>query len=470
MCFALLFAAGLVSYPGAKFSYVFFTGLFFALGLSAFFRQRSYGYIFLALFLWLGFWLKATIHFLFSYPYLEPTGQFNFTPEGWDLVLNASSAGALGLLAARLVYVLAGKRAAAAGPGAAYMPPSWYGPARKWLWPALILFTAGIAVFNAASGIHQVGLYPRTILPWPGNALIAWTLNAGAPMLIAVFAFRDLSSGRSLLPGLAAIAAESIAYSMSVLSRGAFIYHAAPLLAAIPWGRTSAASVSKTRLIFVSVLFLGAFSASVIFVNNYRTGLYSGAAAAQAAQAAAKAPEPGLLNALRRNKHLRQASGLFIDRWIGLEGVMAVSAYPEKSSGLLWKELTGRRTLTEKSLYERICGSDFQTVDAEKHQFGRSPGPVGLFYYSGRIWLVFIGLFGLGLLVLYFESAVWLLTKNPLMCSLLGMMAANNAAQLGPAPGQLLPTYVMVSFALVAIWFLENKAGRGVPGPGSGKK
>ena len=452
------FTAGLVFYPGAKLFYAFFSFSFLALLFSAFYRHKSYGYIFLSIFLWLGFWLKATIHFLFTYAYLEPTGLFDFSPAGWDQVLMVSAAGALALMLARIVYGFAGGLITTRMPSAVYSPPAWYGPARKWIWPALIGFILGVTALNSYLGIHQVGLYPRTILPWPGNALIAWTLNIGAVMCIAVFSFWDILTGRSLLPALSGIAAESIIYSASVLSRGVFIYHAAPLLAVILWFTISRAAVSKSRILSVSGLFLAAFAGSVFFVNSYRTGLYSGPSVAQAAPTEKKAAEPGLVNALRHNRHLRQVSGLFVDRWVGLEGVMAVTAYPGKSGGLLLRALTEKRTLTESPMYERISGSDFQTIDEAKHQFGRLPGPAALFYYSGRVWVVFAGMFLIGLLVFYFENAVWFLTSNPLMCALLGMMAANNAAQFGSAPVQMLPTYAMVLLALLSIWFIENKA------------
>ena len=58
------FAAGITLYPGSKLIYTIFSLAFLALLVSGFYRQVTYGYTLLAVFLWLGFWLKKTIHLI----------------------------------------------------------------------------------------------------------------------------------------------------------------------------------------------------------------------------------------------------------------------------------------------------------------------------------------------------------------------------------------------------------------------
>ncbi len=470
---ALLFAAGTWFYPGAKYSFILFSFSFLALLVSGFYRAKSYGYLFLAVFLWLGFWLKATVHFLFTYAYLEPTGSFTFTPGGWDLVMNLSSAGALALLASRAVYgFLNGPRMISCS-GSGDAPPIWYGAARSWLWFGLISLLIGVPVINAVYDVHQIGLPPKTIFLWPGNALIAWILNIGGAMGLAALAYRDIASKRGLSPAVGATYLESLCTSVSMVSRGVFVYHAVPLVFALSKNSALHGTASKVWRFAAVLFFFATFAASIFFVNVYRGRLYADPEPAlSTAQARSTPPRTGpvaaapvpprsssIFEVLRMNTHLRQASGLFLDRWLGLEGVMAVTACPEKNISLLAAGLTVKRTLSQASMYERICGSDYQGMDTNKHQFGRIPGPIAFFYFSGRIWTVIAGVFALGLLVLFLESAVWGLTRNPLMCSLLGMMFANNAAQFGPSPVQMLPTYAITFIALVLLWLLENRAG-----------
>lgn len=447
----LIFLAALSLYPGAKYSYFLFSLSFLALLYAGVSRQKSYAYIFLSCFMWLGFWLKASIHFIFSYPYLEPTGLFDFSPSSWDLVLNVSSVAAVALLFPLIISKLALKRWKARSASDAAEGHSPGVEASRLRWAAVLLLLLIQAGLNSALGIQQVGLYPRTVLPWPGNALVAWVVNIGGAMLLAVMAYRDVLAGRSLLPAFIVISLVATAFSVSMLSRGPFIYQALPLLLAAASLRWQTLGKSKMKLGTAAACLGLLFAFSIFLVNSYRTRIYAGSVPASTAAQAPAAERGGILHALTQNRHLRQVSGLFVDRWIGLEGVMAVAAYPEKAPSLLKSALTGRRTLEKTAEFERISGSDFQNLDTEKHQFARLPGPVALFYYSGSWWMVLGGLFALGLVVLGLEAAVWYLTRNPLLCALVGMMAANNAAQLSEAPMQLLPTYVLTFVALLAI-------------------
>lgn len=448
----LIFLAALSLYPGAKYSYFIFSLSFLALLYAGVIRQKSFAYLFLSFFLWLGFWLKASVHFIFPYPYLEPTGLFDFSPSSWDLVLNLSSIAAVGLLLPLMMSKLALKRWGAifASDAAGGHFPAV--EASKLRWGVALFFLLILAGLNAALGIHQVGLYPRTVLPWPGNALLAWIVNIGGSMLLGAMAYRDILAGRSLLPGFIVISLVATAFSVSMLSRSPFIYQALPLLAAAAYLRWQTLGKSKLKLGGAAVCLVFLFAFSIFLVNSYRTRIYAGTATASPAAQAPSPAKGGIIYALTQNRHLRQVSGLFVDRWIGLEGVMAVAAYPGKSPGLLKTALTDRRTLEKTAVFEKISGSDFQALDAEKHQFARLPGPVALFYYSGSLWAVMGGMFALGLVVLGLEAVTWSLARNPLLCALVGMTVANNAAQLSEAPMQLLPTYALTFAMLLAVW------------------
>jgi hypothetical protein len=101
--FMLLFAA-VRAYPGSTVIYLLFSVAFLLLLFSAFYRQRTYGYTSLAVFLCLGFWLKVSWHLACGTSFPEPTEHFTGSPSHWDHALLVSTIGALAVLCARLVF------------------------------------------------------------------------------------------------------------------------------------------------------------------------------------------------------------------------------------------------------------------------------------------------------------------------------------------------------------------------------
>lgn len=80
----ILFMLGLSGYSGSIITYVLFSIITGAMLVTGFRQKISYGYLFLTVFLWLGFWLKLTIHTVLSYPFVEPVGSFLGGAGAWD--------------------------------------------------------------------------------------------------------------------------------------------------------------------------------------------------------------------------------------------------------------------------------------------------------------------------------------------------------------------------------------------------
>lgn len=148
---------------------------------------------------------------------------------------------------------------------------------------------------------------------------------------------------------------------------------------------------------------------------------------------------------------------LGVDRWIGMEGVMAISSYSEKNNALFLTALTERSGIGKVTMYQKICQSIYQTADMDKYQFASLPGAAAFFYYTGSLWAVFLGMFFLTLMAIYSEYLVHYLTGNVLLCALVGMNAANAIAQLGVVPRQLLIHFGMLFGAVVIIWLIQSQ-------------
>ena len=189
----VLFVGGLVGFSGSKPTYILFSVVFLVMLASGFYRQVSYSYLFLVIFLWLGFWFKLTVHTLVGYRYIEPIGSFNGTAAAWDEVLWVAIVAGIGVIVGRILYGFAGSRSTMVMQNDRFKVPVWYLAIRKWLWITMMVVTGGVVIFNAVYGIHQIGLVPRTILMWPLNAVIAWMLNIGVAMGIATLLWCDIS-------------------------------------------------------------------------------------------------------------------------------------------------------------------------------------------------------------------------------------------------------------------------------------
>jgi len=67
---SVLYAYGLTIYSESKVLYTIFTLVYFSLLFSALYKPISYSYVFLSIFLFLGMWLKLTLHLIFDYRYV----------------------------------------------------------------------------------------------------------------------------------------------------------------------------------------------------------------------------------------------------------------------------------------------------------------------------------------------------------------------------------------------------------------
>lgn len=464
----LLFFAGLLNFAGSQLVYTLFSITSLTMLLSGVYRQASYGYLFLVVFLWLGFWFKLTANFLlFGYfPFGEPVGRFNSSVDAWNQVLWIAMAGSMGAMLGRFIYELFRlKISINTSPAIA---PSWYPAVRMWLWAGILLASAGLAIFNIFYGIHQIGIVPRTILPWPLNGLIAWMLNIGSALAIAVLIWWDTTAKKNVTLPLYAMLGESFLSTVSVISRSAFPFHAIPPILALIGRKEASQRYSRKQVLLLLATFAVLFLASIAAVSFLRDYQYAAskaiptpapisvmaptAATVEHIPADALAPPAKAISSFR----LILIHQLLVNRWIGLEGVMAVSSHAEKSSVLFWEMLTEKREAGKVSAYQNISNSGYQSADG-KYQFASMPGISGFLYYRGSLWLVVLGLASLAVFTMASERIIFLLTRNPLLCSLYGMTLANTIAQFGMTPRQDIPQYLMIYAAILAIWFVQSR-------------
>lgn len=639
----VLVIAGLNSYPGSKWIYLLFSAVFWLMLFTAMGRSTHYGYIFLATALWLGFWGKITAHLLLKYPYVEPIGRFDGSATAWDSVLWVSIMASIGVMSGKLLFTLIKiKYSRIVGLNQA-KSPVWYPVIRMWVWPLSLTMIIGMAALNLMLGIQQIGLVPRTILPWPLNALIAWQVSMGSALLLTVLLWWEITSKRSISLSIYALLIEAITSTTSLLSRGIYIFHTIPQFFSLYENRRQLVGVSKIKVVVLVLVFAGLMVLSISGVTTFRAYLYPRAGGFTTADQirltrlevieggianvkkliAQGEPQEGHLRELLAEKlkikeqqqlarlevleggidnvktlisqgeaqeghlrellaekgrleislskkeatqemlfrnalaeieeqrrlarlevleggiasvkdlipqgepqaeHLRELQNekirlekilpshdaknndmttgdrtgkienilipasisaadslsenkeklikefytqistgsllrilsLVVDRWIGLEGVMAVSAYPEKSNKLLLDAITEKRGIGTTTKFQEIANSHYRWVDANFWQFASLPGAAAFFYFSGSLWMVMLGMAIFALVLQSSEQLIFRLTSNPLLCSMFGLTFANTITQFGVTPRQDIPFYSMIFGFVILVWIVQS--------------
>jgi len=439
----VLFVGGIIHYPGSWLAYAVFSGAFLAMLISGFYRQVTYGYLFLVAMLWLGFWFKLTIHLWVEYPFGESIGLFDKSASAWDKVLHVATAGCLGVMAGRLLYMLVFGQASSMSTTkdrVDSLVPEWYPSTRRWVWGALAAFCIGLAFINTNLGILQIGLVPKTYLVWPLNAVICWLIGYGLALAVATVLWWDISLGRNVSLVVYFVLLEAFSSTVSMLSRGGYIFHVIPQFFALYKNRNLISGWSHRNILAVCLAFIVLFALSNPLVNTLRNFYYSGV------------PFSGALatsGALAR---------FAVDRWVGAEGVMAVSAYPSKGIDLLINGIIERREIGKDTLYISISRPVyFGVVDKSKFQFSEIPGAIAFLYFSGQLWIVALGMLLFVQVVLISELLVSKFTQNPLLSALWGGAAANAIAQMGIAPrGTLLYFFEMIC-GIAVICFIQSR-------------
>lgn len=437
---AMLSFAAVRVYPGNSLTFAFFTISFGAMMALLFFRPRSFAYTFLATFLFLGFWVKVTAHLVFDVRFLEPTGQFDGSASQWDAALGAAGIGALGATLGRVLQMsFFGRRY---GPTRSIADvPSWYRENRSALLVTSIVAIVLLHGLNLLYSFYQIGVVPKLVLPWHLNVPIAWLLSIGLAIWAAMLAGWEVALQRdaTIRPWMLPLA-EAVC-SNSTLSRASYLFRVLPyMLAALTHrARVWQPLRARAKLLLVTLVVVG-FAISLVAVSLLRVVLYpplvlppqSGPAPPITSPGAPVTPQgpSGVANALARNVPfaVREVQGLFVRRWIGTEGVLAVTSHSDVGPDLFARAVVESPRMAQDSIYQELAKSQYASSDT--YNFLTVPGAMAVLAYAGSPILMFLGMLVLTALCLIYEAAAMRLIRNPFVVSIIGLSLANSVAQM----------------------------------------
>lgn len=448
--FAFLFASAClvlaiftsIQYQGHWFYYATFTLVVNALLFNGFRRSAIFFDMFIGVFLWLGFWLKFSVRVTFSSGvFHEPVGLFDGSADAFDRALSISSCGIGAILIASLLrerfftYPLEGPQSKQSAGCDIYKLH------RKLILIAFFASVILIALSNSWLGIYQRGVVVQTHLPFGLNGIYKWLLQFGLASFCALIIRFEIEIHQRL-SSVAIIAPifETFFSNTSLLSRGMVLNFTALALGAHKTVQTLKLRMGWTLMVITAVLFCVAFAGSVLAVNylraswqiseneTYQRQTTPDLSSAIANQPSAASIVPGM------------TTPLFVDRWVGIEGVMAVSSH-EKLGWKLWRDAWQEKfqegTL---SLYDRFfIRSPYESsaIDRSKNHYISLPGVVAFLFYPGSLAFLFAALLSCAALASAIEIATYRFAGgNLILCSLFGQVIAFRLTSIGYVPNQ----------------------------------
>ena len=453
----VLFAAGLLilfgiaisEYRGESYVYLIFSITANGLLYIGFRKNAIFFDTFIGIFFWLGFWLKLSVRVAFmNSQFHESTGNFDGSGAAFDTALLVASCAFTGLIAASylrekflFVYPAQVNKATQEGLG------KFYRENRKFILPGFVAIIIVVAVTNVYFGFYQRGSVTRTVLPFGINGVYKWLLLFGlasASALLLKFEYFDNRREGYTVALIALL--ETFASNVSLLSRGMILNSGA-----LVFGFYKNWSLHRVKFmlrfpILCIVMLVVLFASSVVAVNYFRSIIYP-------SQVVAKNDESLVLKRTAIHTKL-----LFLDRWVGIEGVFAVSSYPDKGWEFWWAALQEKYSEDTASFYDsKLIDSPYNYVDTSKHHFVSLPGIVAFCFYPGSYAFLFLCMVLAGFFAFMVELFAYKLGGgNVILCALIGQVIAFRYASFGYVPAQSYLLFGSIFLNVILIYIADK--------------
>nr|WP_288358502.1 hypothetical protein [uncultured Pseudomonas sp.] len=447
---ALIGGCALVEYQGSAWVYLLFTALSTALLFFGFSRGAIFFDAFIGALLWIGFWLKFSVRVAFmDGTFMVPVGSFEGTPQSWDQALLVASCAFAALLLVRFVrarlFCYPQDLAQGAFPGlyALYLRFRWL------VLAGFIVLVLLVGISNAWFGIYQRGMMARTQLPFGLNGVYTWLLTFGLAAFAAVLLRFEFERNREQVWIVATLALlEGFVSNVSLMSRGMILNVGALIYGGAALYRRVEEKLRAGLSLYVGILFCALFVCSVFLVNSARLDVfygYSSEVRSEQKQAA--------LN--------QYTSALFIDRWVGIEGVMSVIDKPELGGELFEQALAERFDPSVTSFYDKnfINSYHSNTGEGGRH-FISLPGYVAFLFYPGSYLFLFVAVALFSIFAAVLEYLTYRVAgRNLVLCALIAQVIAYRFTSFGYVPMQSYKLFGTIALMILVLYVADKLCG-----------
>lgn len=450
---AILSLLAMSNYPGSKNYFIVFSAAYcylFERGL----RFSSLFELYLSSFLWLGFWAKTVIILAFTNGhFVEPVGSFDYSGRLFDQGLLAATIAAIALILASIVRARIDK-------GFNYTNQSKDSPYKETIFTEnikniyfnyrglilslYILTVLIISILNLTYGFYQRGLPAKTILPFGLNGIINWLISFGFCSISALLIYFEAYVKKNISYLIILIALLETAFSsISLLSRGMIFNVASLSLGVLLVSFSLNIKIGYKKIIFFTTSFILSFLLVVITVQILRIMLFSECSTVE-------------------NYNIQNdAKPLFINRWVGIEGMLAVTSYNHKGLDLWRKALGEKYQDTGTSFYDiEIANSHYQQTTTESTHFVTLPGIIAFLYYPGSYVFLLLSLMCIYYIGWFIEKLAYICSfSNTIFTSVISLAVASRFAHFGYVPlrSYLLFGTILANILLVYLFYYIAK-------------
>ena len=376
----------------------------------------------------LGNWLKITIHGIFQYPYVEATGAFVGTRDQWDQFFIFSIVICLGLIFSSFLYLKLQRSLPVDR-----SPFGFYRKNQNKFNQIAIALILVIYFVNWKYGFYRIGVARSLDLPVGLNAPMSFLVYLGAPMFAAILANSSVEkNGFVSSRALIYLAVFSILSAATTYSRASLVILFIPI--ALGMYRKSfyinRVAQSKSNLFIVLV---PSVLVTLATVSVFRIIVYGGAESISRSDV---------------DFYVAESAGLFIDRWVGAEGLM-VSVSSTPSIKLFFSMIMESPSVGVQSIYQNLAGSQYLNLDISNMTFLTLPGVFALLSFSGSFTIVFLGTLTVCLIGVVLEIFVArnFGTQYPLQYLISGNLAYHFSQMIFPS--LLVPFVIQIIFFVV---------------------
>ena len=385
-------------------SFLLFSFSSYLLIIVGIFQNVSFGILVFSLLLWMGFWLKNIVHLIFNYDYLEPIGNFDFSLQSindLNLIISISffSISSAVLILSQLHnnqdYRIVN-----------------YNLEKKTKFYLLLFVFLGMIIslyINNQFEVLKLGSsVSASSLPWMIR-IIPTVITIIVPIILYLIFLSEINSKNNKYI-LILICICAISISLSIHSRAVLFLWLSPLIYYLLYF-TDIFKKNKILIIILPILLFITISA----VNYLR---YSNTS-----------------SKLNFSEISQNFSKLLVDRWMGIEGLMAVYSYENKSL-VEFKKLALEFREKQKLDYftKNIAFGKKEKIFidiAEKSSFASLPGPIAFLFLANNINFLICGLFLIIFLIYLLEIVVFKIINNILLTYFFIFLTAFNLSSLG---------------------------------------
>ena len=425
-------------WPGSSYTYLIFSASFTALLYFALKYRVSSGYVFFVAALWIGYWLKLSMHIIDpALPWMEPIGLFDFSKAAWDKVAIISSVGSFGVLIGGCIQVLTQKKVSVK----IGLNKKLVSSINIW-WLVGLVAIIVVVFLNETFHIVHASIPPVYIgLPFHLQGLFGWCVGGGVFLILMIPFYLSTLYGHFGKASVFLILA-SVLIGVSIFSRGTVVFQSIIVLVTFFVYCDFLPRITiKQGCMFLITVMIGVLLS--VTLSQTRREIFFASVQPTSVQ-------PTSLQPTFSKYSLFLMLKLPIERWVGLEGVMAISAHPIKSNQLLLHAIEEQRVIGSLDMYTRDIALS-PSKDTKTIMYATPPGVFSFWYYSGSLLMVFLASTLLTLLMVGIESILLISSKNPFLTSAVGVGIALQLIHMGTG-GLLIPaviTFTTFIFALI---------------------